>query len=100
MLNKVEMDGVLVASPHELHYMHAKTALEYNLHVLLEKPMTVRSDEAKDLIMRAKSKSRVLLIALNPPYWAHSLFLKKAIQNEPQDYSYAQDRRKTMLVKK
>ena len=82
MLDKVEMDGVLVASPHELHYMHAKTALEYNLHVLLEKPMTVRSDEAKDLIMRAKSKSRVLLIALNPPYWAHSLFLKKAIQNE------------------
>ena len=81
MLDNVEMDGVLVASPHALHYEHAKAALERNLHVLIEKPMTVRSDEARDLIVLAEAKKRVLLIALNPPYWAHGLFLQKAIQD-------------------
>jgi len=81
MLDNVEMDGVLVASPHALHYEHAKTAMERNLHVLIEKPMTVRSDEARDLIVLAEAKKRVLLIALNPPYWAHGLFLQKAIQD-------------------
>ena len=32
LLEHCELDGVIVASPHTLHYEHAKAALEKNLH--------------------------------------------------------------------
>ena len=35
------MDICLVASPHGLHYEHAKAALDAGAHVLCEKPFTV-----------------------------------------------------------
>ncbi len=31
------MDGVIVASPHTLHYEHARVVLERGLHVMCEK---------------------------------------------------------------
>jgi len=49
MLNSVEMDGVLVTTPHALHYENAKAALEKGLHVMIEKPMAVRAEEAHEL---------------------------------------------------
>ena len=38
LLDSGTLDGVLVCSPHDLHYEHAKAALDQGLHVLLEKP--------------------------------------------------------------
>ena len=49
MLNSVEMDAVLIATPHALHYENAKLALEKGLHVLIEKPLSVKADEAKEI---------------------------------------------------
>jgi len=41
MLDSVEMDAVLIATPHALHYENAKLALEKGLHVLVEKPLAI-----------------------------------------------------------
>src|SRR6266496_4446293 len=71
MLDKRPLDAVLIATPHDLHYEHAKEALERGLHVLLEKPMTIRSDHARELCALARDRNRVLAVAVNPPYWAH-----------------------------
>ena len=38
LLDNCELDGVVVASPHTLHYEHACAALEKGLHVMCEKP--------------------------------------------------------------
>lgn len=56
-------DAVIVASPHHLHYAHARDAIEAGCHVLCEKPMTLDPAEAWDLVSRAKAKDRQLLIA-------------------------------------
>ncbi len=40
MLASVEMDGVVISSPHVLHFEHASAALARGCHVLVEKPMT------------------------------------------------------------
>lgn len=80
MLDSADLDAVLIATPHALHYEHAKAALERGLHVLLEKPMTVRSDHARELVALAEGKGLVLIVSLNPPYWKHIQFLRDLIR--------------------
>jgi predicted dehydrogenase len=55
--------AVIVASPHALHYVHARDALEAGAHVLCEKPMTLDPAEAWDLAARAERLGRHLLVA-------------------------------------
>jgi len=56
-------DVVVVASPHYLHYRHAREALEAGAHVLCEKPMTLDPAEAWDLVERAAARGLHLLVA-------------------------------------
>lgn len=56
-------EAVIVASPHGLHYEHAKAALEAGAHVLCEKPMTVDPAHAWALVDLAARQGRHLLIA-------------------------------------
>jgi predicted dehydrogenase len=81
MLDAVGMDGVLVTTPHALHYEHAKAALEKGLHVMIEKPMAVRAGEAQELANIAKDKRLVIVVALNPPFWSHTTYLRDAIRS-------------------
>lgn len=80
MLEQSELDAVLIATPHNLHYESAKAALQQGLHVLVEKPMTVRSSEARELAQIASERSLQLSTAVNPPYWAHCHRIRAAIQ--------------------
>ena len=50
LLSEVELDGVIISSPHTFHYEHTKAALEAGCHVLVEKPFTTNSKEAKELV--------------------------------------------------
>ncbi|MGV8858172.1 Gfo/Idh/MocA family protein [Rhodoglobus sp.] len=57
------VDAVIVASPSSLHHEHAAAALRSGAHVLCEKPMTIASAEAWDLVEIAREHDRELLIA-------------------------------------
>jgi predicted dehydrogenase len=57
------IDICLVASPHGLHYEHAKAALESGAHVLCEKPFTVEPAHAWELVDIAARNDRHLLIS-------------------------------------
>jgi len=80
MLDRSQLDAVLIATPHSLHYEQARAALERGIHVLLEKPMAVRAEEARELRELAVKKGLVLGVALNPPFWAHCHRIRGAIQ--------------------
>src|SRR5262245_66518660 len=67
LLAKCEMDGVIISSPHSLHFEHARAALEAGLHVLVEKPMCTRAAHARELVRIAGDKQRHLLV----PYGWH-----------------------------
>src|SRR5262252_6542005 len=67
MLDASRLDAVLIATPHNLHFETARAALEQGLHVLLEKPMTVRSEDARTLCAIARERGLTLAVALNPP---------------------------------
>ena len=82
MLGSAPLDAVLIATPNSLHFEQAQAALEKGLHVLLEKPMTIRSEDAHALVRSAREKGLHLGVALNPPYWAHCHRARRALADE------------------
>jgi len=81
MIDEFEMDGVIISTPHALHYEQAKYCLNKGLHVLIEKPMTITAEEARDLVAIADEKKCIIVVGLNPPYWAYCHFLKNLIKS-------------------
>jgi predicted dehydrogenase len=74
-LLELDLNGVVVSSPHDLHYEHACAALERGMHVLCEKPMTLDPAQAWSLVETARSRDRHLLI----PYgWHYASFTQRA----------------------
>ena len=47
MLDKVELDGVVVATPHATHHGIAQDVLSRGLPLMLEKPMVLLNSESK-----------------------------------------------------
>ncbi len=80
MLEAVELDAVLIATPHALHYEQAKAALERGLHVLVEKPMALTSQEAYTLLDLATQQNRLISTTLNPPFWAHCHAIRQTLR--------------------
>jgi len=65
LLDNPDVDMVDITVPHVLHYEIAKEALEKGKHVLVEKPITVLSEQGKELIALAKYKGLMLGVAEN-----------------------------------
>lgn len=72
-------DVVVVASPHHLHYRHAREALEAGAHVLCEKPMTLEPAEAWDLVETAEARRLHLIVANGYQYLPGVEELKRRI---------------------
>jgi predicted dehydrogenase len=74
-LLEVDLDGVVVASPHTLHFEHARAVLERGLHLMCEKPMTTRAAHARELVKLAQERGVTLLV----PYgWHYKSFVQRA----------------------
>jgi predicted dehydrogenase len=56
------VDGVVIATPVRTHYQLAKAALFAGKHVLIEKPITARSDHAEELIQLAAERKLTLMV--------------------------------------
>ncbi len=72
-----DLDGVIISSPHYLHYEHARAALERGFHVMCEKPMTLHAAQAWELVALAHEHKAHLLV----PYgWNYKPFTVQAKQ--------------------
>ena len=65
LLADPRVDLVDITVPHVMHYEIAKAALEQGKHVLVEKPITVRSEQGEELITLAKEKGLKFSVAEN-----------------------------------
>lgn len=77
LLESNECDAVIISTLATTHYDLVKRALEAGLDVLVEKPFTLRVEEAEDLAARAKAKRRILMIA-------HTFLFNPAIRQMKQ----------------
>jgi predicted dehydrogenase len=79
MFNRV--DAVVVASPPITHYSIAKDCLEHGLHVLIEKPMTLNSAHAQELIDLARERDLTLMVGHTFEYNSAVMALRNYIQS-------------------
>jgi len=56
------VDAVVVSTPASTHYEMVKECLEYGKDVLVEKPFTLSSRDAEELVVLARKKERVLMV--------------------------------------
>jgi predicted dehydrogenase len=77
MLEAEALDGVIIASPHGLHYDHATAAIAAGCHVLIDKPMTTSAGSARALVGQAQRAG----VAIAVPYgWNFSAFVTDAAE--------------------
>ncbi len=62
VLKDKDVTAVVISTPAHRHYPIAKDALLSNKHLLVEKPITTKISEAKELINIAQDKKRILMV--------------------------------------
>ncbi|MEM7028863.1 MAG: Gfo/Idh/MocA family oxidoreductase, partial [Chloroflexota bacterium] len=65
MLEKEDLDAVMVVGPPEMHYTVGKQVLEAGVPLMMEKPSAARPDEALELAELAESKGLITQIGHN-----------------------------------
>jgi len=81
MYAESNLDGVLIATPHTLHYEQGIQALEAGLHVFMEKPMVTDSTQALKLADKAAETGKIVIIGYNTPCTPEFKFLRDLVRS-------------------
>ncbi|MCW5937017.1 MAG: Gfo/Idh/MocA family oxidoreductase [Fimbriimonadaceae bacterium] len=79
LLETARPGAVAIATPAETHAPLAREALEAGCHVFIEKPMTLSSEDAEELVARADAAGKVLMVGHLLLYQPAVQFIKEAI---------------------
>ena len=74
------VDGVVVAVQHAYHYQVARDALDAGVSVMVEKPMTLRANEAWDLVERAETNGLHLMVGYTFQFTRHAEAVRDIVQ--------------------
>lgn len=72
LLSAGSLDAVYVPLPNSMHRQWVCAALDAGLHVLCEKPLAMRAQDAKEMALCARRNDRVLAEAYMTPYHPRS----------------------------
>jgi len=81
VLDDKNITGVVIATPVVTHYELAKHAIIAGKHVFVEKPLTLSSAEAKELIEIAQKKKKILMVGHLLRYHPAVIKIKKMIDS-------------------
>lgn len=81
LLTDTDIELIVVNTPNDTHFDFASRALKAGKHVLLEKPFTVNSADAKRLFEEAKSQNRLVLPYQNRRFDSDFLSVKKVVES-------------------
>ena len=81
LLSAGQVEGVVIAVPHAYHYEIARDALDAGLHVLVEKPMVLKSVEAWDLVRRAETNHVELMVGYTFHFTRHAAEARRVVQS-------------------
>jgi predicted dehydrogenase len=79
MLRTVKPDGAVVALPHALHYPIGRDVLDAGVNLMMEKPFTLKSEDAWDLVRRARDRNLILTVGYPWNYTSHARAAREAV---------------------
>lgn len=62
LLKDSKLDAVIISTPASTHYAIAREALLKRKHVLVEKPISIKAEEARELIDLAQKVKKILMV--------------------------------------
>jgi len=80
MLDRSDLDAVVVGTPMHLHVSQSIMALERGLHVLSEVPAGVSIDECRRLVAACRDSSAVYMMAENYIYTRHCVLVTELVR--------------------
>jgi len=81
LLNDKEIDLVVINTPNNLHYEHSKAALNAHKHILVEKPFTANTVQAKELFELADSVGKQIFFYQNRRWDSDFISVKKVLDS-------------------
>jgi len=81
LLRNEELDAVVISSPNHLHEAHVLAALSANLHVLVEKPLTVTSASVQRILKAAEKRDRIVMVGMNHRYRPDVQIVRSFVQS-------------------
>lgn len=81
MLQQKDIDAVHICTPNFLHHSQSKAALLAGKHVICEKPLATKIEEAEELVTLAKEKGLVNAVHFNLRYYPMVRQMKNMREN-------------------
>ncbi|HCE57398.1 MAG TPA: oxidoreductase [Prolixibacteraceae bacterium] len=79
ILKNPDIELVIVNTPDRLHFEMAAAALKSGKHVVVEKPLTQKSQEAKQLVQLSREKGKILAVFQNRRWDGDFLTVQKIL---------------------
>jgi predicted dehydrogenase/RimJ/RimL family protein N-acetyltransferase len=79
MLDRAQLDAVVIGTPQFLHARQAIAALQRGLHVMSEVPAAVGLEEARDLVKAAAEAKGIYMLAENYCYWRDNRLVESLV---------------------
>lgn len=80
MIRTEKLDAVHICTPHYLHPEMAVYAMEHGAHVLTEKPMAIRLEDAVRMNETAQKTGKVLMVSFQNRFNPGSLLIKNTLE--------------------
>ncbi len=81
LLSSDDVDAVYICAPHYLHAPLAIRAVQAGKHVMVEKPIATRLDDAEQMILQAGRHDRMLSVCFVSRFAGHSELAREAIES-------------------
>jgi scyllo-inositol 2-dehydrogenase (NADP+) len=81
VINDPKIELVIIATPNNLHFSMAKSCLQQGKHVVVEKPFTLKSVEADELIALANKKKLKIFVYQNRRWDGDFLTISKLLKS-------------------
>ena len=80
ILNNPKIELIVVNTPDSLHYEMAKQAIEAGKNIVVEKPVTLRSSEAEELVKMARKRNVLFTVYQNRRWDGDFLTVRKVLE--------------------
>ncbi len=81
MLDELDLEAMIVCTPHVMHYKHVMTALNKGLHVLVEKPMALDIGQAEEMRDKAEKEGLILAVGYQRHFQPEYFYAREVIKS-------------------